>query len=561
MTDTTTRFTLRQLPLPAKLVITCFLLAVGGGYTAAMLQLHLQDSKSGKPMPTMHDVVLKYTGKKWFETQADVPKPVSLFVKLIMAEEEGLPFTGTGTMSPAFFNKCPEFTRVGRGGEDQRQRLRGERNGERAVLVLWAESPADKRKQAYQDDHFGVEPEHMPKQFTKEFRGPGDAVKVKSIIENRCTRCHKTGGDDIKAANFPLVSYADIEKYLSAPATAPFRSGGDWVRVQEPISIEKLTQSTHAHLLSFAVLFSLTGLVFAFSSYPCSLRCVLGPWVLLAVVADVSLWWLARQCNEWGPYFAMGIIGTGAAAGVGLAGQIILSVFNLYGPKGKFIMLLLFTLGGTIAGLVFLNQIKPALEEKARPPAVSAEAGNLPRNETGNGKLPQAALDAATTASQLANRILYPRTQETAVSKESRVQQVFRFPLQRQDGTDYPVLEMPFKNPPHKNMVRAFFDQDGNIFKKVEDPADREVLMKERHGELAVFLAWSKLPDPERRGSYEADAFALPPELAGKPFTADYLKNGKVQINALITDRCIRCHADEEKAEFSDYNGLLKYLK
>ncbi len=82
------------------------------------------------------------------------------------------------------------------------------------------------------------------------------------------------------------------------------------------------------------------------------------------MVADVSLWWLARLCDEWGPYFAMGIIGTGGAAGVGLAFQIVLSLFNMYGAKGKLVILLLFLLAGAGAGLVFVNKIKPGLKEK-----------------------------------------------------------------------------------------------------------------------------------------------------------------------------------------------------
>src|SRR5207249_9175098 len=141
------------------------------------------------------------------------------------------------------------------------------------------------------------------------------------IIETRCTRCHNPNGEDTQAANFPLVTYADIENYLGVPTPAPFHSGGDWVKVEEPISLPKLTQSTHAHLLSFAVLFSLTGLVFAFSRWPSWVRCVLGPWVVLAVFADVSLWWLARVCDQWGPFFAKGIIFTGGVAGFGLALQ------------------------------------------------------------------------------------------------------------------------------------------------------------------------------------------------------------------------------------------------
>src|SRR5205823_12394853 len=112
--------------------------------------------------------------------------------------------------------------------------------------------------------------------------------------------------------------------------------------------ITKLTQSTHAHLLSFAMLFSLTGLVFAFSNYPVTLRCILGPLVVLAVFADVSLWWLARLCDQWGPYFAQAIIFTGMVAGAGLFGQIVLSLFNMYGPRGKVMIGGLLAIGAVI---------------------------------------------------------------------------------------------------------------------------------------------------------------------------------------------------------------------
>src|SRR5437870_2435166 len=84
------RFTLRQLPLPAKLVVTCFLLAVGLGYSSAMVQLHMQDARSGKPMPTVADVVAKFTGKRWHESAP--PRQVSKLEKLIMGPAEGAPF-------------------------------------------------------------------------------------------------------------------------------------------------------------------------------------------------------------------------------------------------------------------------------------------------------------------------------------------------------------------------------------------------------------------------------------------------------------------------------------
>src|SRR6478609_3923881 len=108
------RFTLRDLPFPAKLVVTCFLLSVGLGYTTAMVQLHFQDSKSGEPMPTPADVVVKFTGKKWL-TEAP-PKPVSKFVQLITTSSGT--FGSNGTMLPAFFEKDPSFKKALHNGAD-----------------------------------------------------------------------------------------------------------------------------------------------------------------------------------------------------------------------------------------------------------------------------------------------------------------------------------------------------------------------------------------------------------------------------------------------------------
>src|SRR5205814_776548 len=112
------RFTLRQLPLPAKLVVTCFLMAVGLGYSSAMIQLHMQDARSGKPMPTVADVVAKFTGKRWHESAP--ARQVSQLEKLIMGPIEGAPFNGTGSMAPIFFHKdAGNFNRLINGAAPQ----------------------------------------------------------------------------------------------------------------------------------------------------------------------------------------------------------------------------------------------------------------------------------------------------------------------------------------------------------------------------------------------------------------------------------------------------------
>jgi cytochrome c553 len=543
-TEPAARFSLRDLPVPAKVVVTCFLLAVGGGYSAAMVQLHMQDAKSGTAMPSVHDVILKYTGKKWFET--DPPKPVSKFVKLLTTPP-GAPFNGSGTMAPAFTTRDGgEWTKTIRENPKLQDELQQKRDGERDALVLWAESDPDVRKKAYQDDHFDIKAGKEPKAITEDFKIGTGAVKVRSIIETRCVRCHQPNGDDTNAGNFPLQTYEQIEKYLTVSAIVSVPPGGAWVRVQEPIGLEKLTQSTHAHLLSFSVLFSLTGLVFAFTSYPTVLRCVLGPWVLLAMVADISLWWLARLCNDWGQYFAMGIIGTGGVAGVGLALQITLSLFNMYGPKGKIVVLGLLALGAAGVGLVYLNKIEPGLKDK-------------------KDRLNAAKVDDSGKKSDESKKNGNGGAANGPPTKLSPFQNVLAFPVKGPDGKEFPVLEIPFpKGKDAGGMVRAFFDKDIGDFAaavKDKDMAAQQKLMPERHGELAALVAWSKLADAERKKAYDADAFTLPTDLAKKPITPDYLKDGKAKVKSIITDRCIRCHADDENVTFNDYETLLKYLK
>jgi mono/diheme cytochrome c family protein len=535
MADTpASRFTLRDLPLPAKLVVTCFLLAVALGYTAALAQLHFQDSKSGAPMPTVDDVVRKFTGRT--RATAEAKPPVSTFVRLITAPEDAT-FGGMGTMVPAFTTQCPDFTKVSRGGGPALAHLRAERMGERDALVLWAGAPPEERAKAYADNHFGIPADQMPKSITKEFRSAADAVKVKSIIDARCARCHRANdaaADAGGATKFPLDTYAGVEKYLQV---LPVDTVGGWTKTEQPMSLTKLTQSTHAHLLSFAVLFSLTGLVFAFTSYPTSVRCIVGPWALVAIITDVVFWWLARMSDQYGVYFAMAVIGTGGLAGLGLGTQIVLGLWNMYGPKGKLAILVVFALGGAAAGFVFKQVVLPGLDEKKR----LAEQPKTP--------------DAGTKPPLV-----------TPVTKLSRLEQVLQFPVKDAAGKDLAVLDMPFKVEPDWNMVRAFFDADADEFadaKKKKDKDTMAELMPERHGELQAVLAWRKLPDADRRKTFEANAVELPPDLA-KQVTSKYVAkaSNRIKIESIITDRCVRCHGGDvdPKNRFANYDTLKQFL-
>ena len=72
-----TRFTLRDLPMPAKLVVTTFLISVGLGYLWAMAQIHFKHASAGNAMPTMGDLVEKFSGVPWpIEPKPDAKRRV-----------------------------------------------------------------------------------------------------------------------------------------------------------------------------------------------------------------------------------------------------------------------------------------------------------------------------------------------------------------------------------------------------------------------------------------------------------------------------------------------------
>lgn len=345
----TSRITLRDLPFAARLVLTCFLCAVGLGYFSALVQLHLQHgSRDGNPLPTTADVIERFSGVKKHDPNAP-PAPSKIESMISGPADSGW---GKSNMTPAFFEKSGEKYKQ---ACDERGKavVDAERHGERLAIISWIHSEPLARKKAYESDEFP----HDTKVITEEyFDSVKKAVPIKLLIDKRCVKCHHDG------EQLPdLDEYAKLEPLITPPSQEVLPGG--WVRSSKQMSIEGLTQSTHAHLLSFAVLFTLTGLTFAFSSYPGWLRVLLGPIVLIAQVLDVSCWWLARIPDS-GPYFAQAILGTGAIVGMGLGLQIILGIFDMYGRKGKMVVFVLLLAAAGGFGYLYNRVIGPSLQQE-----------------------------------------------------------------------------------------------------------------------------------------------------------------------------------------------------
>jgi hypothetical protein len=293
-------------------------------------------------------------------------EPKSRLERLLVAKENE-PFNGSGQMKAAFTTRSSEpdwkkavkarakalaAQRVAEGPpelneqdlERAEEELRTERKGEVDTIVGWINAGAP--EEAYTGNEFRLPADFKDHKITKKFAledaSPGG--KLKDILDTRCARCHnKSAPEDAQAGNYPLESYPDYKKYLKIEkATA--------------MSIEKLTQTTHVHLLSFSMLYFLTGVLFAMTRYPNLIKIPLAAAPLVFQLLDISCWWLARLEGDTGVWFARMIPITGGVVGVGLMLQILLTLFDLFKMKGRIVLVMLMVAAG-YGGYAVLDKV------------------------------------------------------------------------------------------------------------------------------------------------------------------------------------------------------------
>jgi hypothetical protein len=361
--------TLRELPLAARLTLALFLISVGIGYVSALVQLHFQHATKGEPLPSPDDAVRVFHGEVG-------DKPKSKIEQLLPEDYQGKPFNGQGQMTAAFFGQSDDFKsavkarakqlakKSGAKPDEQaikdaaEQEVRFEHDTERQIVLAWIQGGANENE--YNEDQFLLPKSLADRAVKKDYLVEEDGkiaeprlAKIKSILQDRCVRCHQPGGDDPKAAEFQLMNYKQLKHYVV-------------VQTSSAMSLTKLAQTTHVHLLGFSMLYGLTGLILAFSSYPRLLRIVLCPLPLLVQIVDISFWWLGRLPEPEGPLFARGVVYTGAIVAIGLLLHIVLGLFNLFRVKGWLILLLLFAATGYVGYVAKERYIDPFIaKEKA----------------------------------------------------------------------------------------------------------------------------------------------------------------------------------------------------
>jgi hypothetical protein len=366
-------YRLRDLPLAARLTLSVFLLSVGLGYLSALVQLHFQHAKPGELMPDNDDLIRVFHGptggpppskiETLLEADADLP--------LNGSGQMRTPITGQNSMKDDVKERIKTMGRQrGVDAEVERwakEQVAEEREGERQALLFWIRSGASKAE--YDADKVCLTGDLATQPITDKYLtkdGDGKieephAFKVKSMITDRCVRCHAESPARVQgnAKDFPLDSHERLQPYTT-------------VKVESTaMSLPKLAQSTHAHLLTFAVLFCLTGLTFAFSGLPRLVRLLICPLPLLAQVVDIACWWLARMPGPEGVQFALAIRYTGMVVAGALAVQIIGGVLSMYRWKGKVVVLLLFAAACAVGAWL----APKALEFVAHEKDAAASAG------------------------------------------------------------------------------------------------------------------------------------------------------------------------------------------
>lgn len=146
-------------------------------------------------------------------------------------------------------------------------------------------------------------------QWLREGAQEAEFMNILPLLQQACGSCHGASSGGQKP---PLSSYVEVSKY----AASDFGE-----------SVRTLVRVSHIHLFGISFIFALTGLVFAFSRTPVLFRSVLIALPFCAMWLDVASWWLTK----YAPAFAATVIIGGVLMGLSLAGQIAVSLYEMWG--------------------------------------------------------------------------------------------------------------------------------------------------------------------------------------------------------------------------------------
>ena len=133
-------------------------------------------------------------------------------------------------------------------------------------------------------------------------------ARVEPILRADCYMCHDpaAGTKAPDLSSFPAVkTFADVDT-------------GE--------SLHTLMRLSHIHLFGIGLILLSVGIIFVRTEFPARLKAVAVVTPFAAMLVDIAAWFLTK----WDPWYAYTVVAAGALLGLFLAGQILLSLHQLW---------------------------------------------------------------------------------------------------------------------------------------------------------------------------------------------------------------------------------------
>jgi len=276
---------LARLSLPAKLLITLLLLIIGPGYLFGTANIFFKHQNAdGEPGLTVDDLRATFHGM----TRTFQPEDKTIVNSAMLKQV--------------------------RPGGDMREHL--DKGGEPAVrsLLAWLENTA-------KEDEFAK----------PGLAEPGDP-SAQQIIKAHCIECHNADGGEMEEVPYAETADGEPEYTLVMVTAKPeirVQEAGLQTVVIKPISEAKLVHVTHIHILTMPIFTFVVGVLFLLTGIPQSIKLLIGPLPMLAVLLDISGWWIARFVEP----FIFVIAAAGGLFGATYALQILCVLGSLWFGK------------------------------------------------------------------------------------------------------------------------------------------------------------------------------------------------------------------------------------
>ncbi len=132
--------------------------------------------------------------------------------------------------------------------------------------------------------------------------------EIEPIFAENCVRCHPYD----ERPDYPLETYEEV--YASAEP-------------DKGMSVGQLARLSHFHAFGMGIFSMLLALVFSFSSFRLSIRVICCVLPFVAMLTDITSWWLTKLVS---PFFAYTVLVGGGLMGLAITILIFGSLYDMW---------------------------------------------------------------------------------------------------------------------------------------------------------------------------------------------------------------------------------------